>query len=122
MDSPRKLTLIVSGDRNWLDREKIRNVLTEFDPATTLIVEGGARGADSLARQEAEKMGFEVITVKAEWHKYGKAAGALRNLKMYETYKPDGILAFHSQIEESKGTKHMIGVAKKGGTPVRLTT
>ena len=115
------MVIIISGDRNWTDREKIRQVLTELDPATTLLVEGGARGADSLARQEARKLGFEVITVKADWYKYGKAAGAIRNQLMYDTYNPDGILAFHSNIEESKGTKHMISVAKKGGTPVRLT-
>jgi len=116
------LVLIVSGDRNWTDREKIRQVLTEFNPQTTLLVEGGARGADSLARQEGRKLGFEVITVKADWYKYGKAAGPIRNKVMYDTYKPDGILAFHSNIAESKGTKHMIELAEKGGTPVRLTT
>lgn len=117
-----ELVLIVSGDRNWTDREKIRKVLTEFNPQTTLLVEGGARGADRLARQEGRKLGFKVITVDADWHKYGKAAGAVRNRVMYNTYKPHGILAFHSNISESKGTKDMIEVAEKGGTPVRLTT
>ncbi len=116
-----KTTLIVSGSRYWTDREKIREVLTEFDPATTLIVEGGATGADTLAREEAQKLGFGVVTVHADWYKYGKAAGAVRNLMMLDIYKPDGILAFHPELKMSKGTKHMVRIANKRGIPVRLT-
>ena len=113
--------VLVTGGRGWSDREKIREVLTEFDPLTTLIVEGGCRGADDLAKQEAEKLGFKVLTVHADWYKYGKAAGVVRNKLMYETTHPNVVLAFHSDLKNSKGTKHMVEMAKKGGTPVRLT-
>lgn len=116
-----KFTVLLCGGRNWTDRDKIRNLLTGFDSATTLIVEGGCRGADTIGREEAEKLGFEVITMKAEWKKFGKGAGQIRNQMMYATYSPDMILAFHEDLNSSKGTKHMIEVAKRGGTPVRLT-
>lgn len=117
-----KLTIILCGGRDWGDRDKIRNVLMGFDSATTLIVEGGCRGADTIGREEAIKLGFVVITEMAEWHKYGKRAGRIRNQKMYDIYRPDLVLAFHHDLNHSKGTKHMITVAKKGGTPVRVTT
>ena len=117
-----KFTVLLCGGRNWADRDKVRNLLTGFDADTTLIVEGGCRGADTIGREEAEKLGIEVITEKAEWEKFGKAAGRIRNQMMYDTYHPDMILAFHEDLKSSKGTKHMIEVAVKGGTPFRLVT
>ena len=114
--------VLVTGDRKWSDKEKIRQVLTEYDPLITLIVEGGARGADTIAREVAEELGFDVFEVKAQWEKYGKAAGAVRNKLMYDKMHPDVVEAFHSNIGASKGTKHMVEYSKKGGTPVRVTT
>ena len=114
--------VLVTGDRNWTDREKIRQVLTEYDPLTTLIVEGGARGADTIAREIAEELGFDVLEVKAQWEKYGRAAGAVRNKLMYDKSHPTVVEAFHSNLGASKGTKHMVEYSKKGGTPVRVTT
>jgi 8-oxo-dGTP pyrophosphatase MutT (NUDIX family) len=114
--------VLVTGDRNWTDREKIRGVLTDYDPLTTLIVEGGARGADTIAREVAEELGFDVLEVKADWERYGRAAGPVRNKLMYDKSHPDVVEAFHGNIGASKGTKHMVEYSKKGGTPVRVTT
>ena len=122
MESNSNKVILITGDRNWTDREKIHKVLTEFDPATTILIEGGARGADRLGREEGEKLGFHVLTMKADWKRYGKAAGPIRNREMYNKGHPDLVLAFHSNLALSSGTKDMINVAIEGGTPFRLTT
>lgn len=41
---------------------------------------------------------------------------------MFDEHHPDLVLAFHKNIAESKGTKHMMEYAKKKGCPVRLVS
>jgi hypothetical protein len=36
--------------------------------------------------------------------------------------KPDLVLAFHADLAHSKGTKHMVGIARKAGIPVEIIT
>ena len=86
------------------------------------IVHGDCRGADKTVGEVAESLGFDVIAVPAAWEQYGKGSGPIRNMKMFDENKPFMVLAFHSDIENSKGTKHMIGYARKNGCPVRLVT
>jgi len=112
--------MIVCGDRNWTDFDIVRSYIEMarmmgFDS----IVEGEAEGADSMARDIGRVLGFEVISEFADWDAYHKAAGPIRNAKML-TYKPILCLAFHKNIQESKGTLNMITQARKAGVPVIL--
>lgn len=75
-----------------------------------------------MAGEMAQILGYTVIAVPAEWKKYGKRAGIMRNQKMFDEHHPDLVLAFHKNIAESKGTKHMMEYAKKKGCPVRLVS
>jgi hypothetical protein len=79
-----------------------------------LIIHGAAKGADTIAGNIANKLGFQVVSVPAEWEKYGRAAGPIRN-KIMLNMEPDLVLAFHSDIENSKGTKNMVEIARKKG-------
>lgn len=81
------------------------------------MLHGGARGADKLAGTVAAKLGFEVEEYEAEWNTYGKAAGALRNIKMIET-EPDLVIAFWDGA--SAGTKHTLSLARKAGIPTKV--
>jgi len=101
--------LLVCGDRNWTDRMLIRGFLEVYNPS--LVIEGEAYGADTIAREEAEDLGIPVMKVFAEWDKYGKGAGHIRNGKMLDG-EPDLVLAFHSKIEESKGTANCLSQAE----------
>jgi hypothetical protein len=47
-----------------------------------VIISGGAKGADSLGERYAQERGLEVKVFRADWDKYGKRAGILRNTKM----------------------------------------
>ena len=78
------------------------------------IIQGGAKGADSLAKRWAEHRNVPCITFAAEWARYGISAGTIRNAKMLEESKPDLVVAFKGKA----GTKDMISRAIKKGVPV----
>lgn len=114
----------ITGDRNWTDRSVIekalRVVMTETGHAP-VVVHGAARGADSLSGEVAEELGCTVEVYPADWLKYGKAAGPIRNKQMLDT-GPDVVLAFHDDLENSKGTRHCVTEAEKRGLEVRKYT
>lgn len=106
--------ILICGDRNWTDEDGIHRVMEMFarihKDVKLVIIEGGASGADSLAKKVAKKFNLEVIEERADWKRYGKAAGPIRNKKMLK-YKPDMVVAFHDNLKESKGTKNMLKLA-----------
>ena len=105
--------LLICGDRNWSDGNAIREVIKSFNP--TIIIEGEAKGADTLARLSANAMGIETLKFPADWQKYGRAAGPIRNSQMLKEGNPDVVVGFHYKIDESKGTRDMLTRAKKAG-------
>ena len=107
--------VVVCGSREWADAAPIRAHLYELQPS--IVIEGGALGADRLARIEAQGLGIHVATVAAQWERYRKAAGPRRNLAMIDL-RPDRVLAFW--VGGSPGTKHMIDLAKKAGVAVEV--
>lgn len=106
-----KMKVLVCGARDYKNYKKIETFLKDL-PKDTIIIHGGCEGADNMAGEIAYKLNFKVLVFKAEWNKYGKAAGPIRNQKMIEQ-KPDLVIAFHDCIEKSKGTKDMISKAEK---------
>jgi hypothetical protein len=101
-------TILVCGDRNWTGSECMEKVLTKYwNKGYDTIIEGGAKGADLMAKEIGEKIGYKIIEVKAEWNTFGKSAGPIRNKKMLNM-DPDLIIAFHEQIRFSKGTKNLL--------------
>jgi hypothetical protein len=56
----------------------------------------------------------------ANWEKHGLAAGPIRNRQMLTEGKPDLVIAFHENIEKSKGTKNMLELAKQAGVATYL--
>src|SRR5262245_29065593 len=115
----RPLRVLVSGSREWDDPDPIRREL-EILPRGTIIIHGNARGADRLAHQVAEELGLEIRPCPAEWEKYGKAAGIIRNRQMLQEDQPDLVLAFHPAIDQARGTKHMVEIACEAGVPVKV--
>lgn len=68
------------------------------------VVCGEARGPDTIGKEWAIKNQIPVISFPAEWNKYGKRAGMLRNEQMGDY--ADVLFAFWNGT--SRGTKHMI--------------
>ena len=112
------MRLLICGNRNWTDAGMIASVLHELQP--DIVIEGEARGADRLARIEAEKLGIGVLKFLADWNKYHRAAGPIRNAQMLKEGQPDMVVAFHDDLNSSKGTKNMVAIARKAGIPVRV--
>jgi len=113
------LRVLVTGARTWTDVEVVRRELSAF-PNTTMIIHGGATGADSLAGQVAGELGMTVLACPAEGKKFGKGAGLIRNRQMLADYQPDVVIAFHPCLEQARGTRHMVQIARKKGVPVRV--
>ena len=108
-------TAIICGSRGWTDRKTIRRELeTLVAVGYRTIIEGEARGADTLAREEALKLKMQVIAMPAKWNLYGKKAGIVRNEEMLKK-KPDLVLAFSLG---TPGTAHMMTIAARAKIPV----
>ncbi len=112
------MKVLVCGCRHWQWFEIIYGRLAKL-PSDTIIIEGGASGADRQARGAALDIGLEVVEFPAAWKKHGKAAGPIRNIKMLDA-KPHLVIAFHDDLENSKGTKHLVGEARKRGIEVEI--
>lgn len=114
------MKVLVCGNRNWTNKDQMRIVLKTIH-GLELIIEGGAKGADRLAGEIALELGVPVRELPANWGKYGRAAGPVRNKQMLNE-KPDLVLAFHDNIAESRGTRSMLELARDAGVPTRLCT
>lgn len=110
--------VLFCGDREWTDKELIHNVLVSFLRLPEVLIEGECRGADVLSREVAEAEGIPVLPFPAEWSRYDRAAGPIRNQKMLDEGKPSLVVAFHDDLGRSKGTKRMISQALKAGIKV----
>ena len=114
------MKVLVCGSRDWLDIEPIRKELSAL-PKDSIIIHGAARGADTLADQVAVELGLKVKVFPASWHRYGRAAGPIRNQKMLEEH-PDLVLAFCHDLTKSKGTADMIRRARLAKVKVKVVS
>src|SRR6185295_126387 len=118
----RPMKILICGDRNWTNKYLIMITLADLPiQSTDVIIHGNARGADRLGAECALELKLAVVSISADWKQYGRAAGPIRNKKMLDE-KPDLVLAFHNNIESSKGTKNCINEAKRRGITVKLIT
>lgn len=108
--------VLVCGGRDFTDQAFLNTILDLYHAKCKfeLVIEGGAKGADSLARTWAimNKIGYSEF--KADWDSFGRAAGSIRNRLMLEESKPDLVLAFPGH----SGTANMINQARLKKTPV----
>lgn len=117
------MKILMCGDRNYKDEDKVRAV---FKSLLMLynnfeIVQGGASGADFLANKIAKEMNITVKEYQAQWTKYGRAAGPLRNdLMLSDNPDIELVIAFHKNIANSKGTKSMVEKAIHKGIKVEI--
>lgn len=113
----KELRIIVAGSRTFNDyallEDRLNFFLSECKP---VIVCGEAKGADSLGRKYAEEHNIAIASYPADWNKYGKRAGYLRNEEM--AVNADGAVVFWDG--KSSGSKHMIETMKALGKPVKV--
>jgi len=110
------LRIIVCGGREFADQALLFGVLDmvgEADPIET-IIQGGANGADHLARMWCATRYCRCENFPANWHKHGRAAGPIRNRQMIEEGRPNLVIAFPG----GRGTADMVRQARTSSVEV----
>lgn len=136
------MRILVTGDRNWRNSPRIRDVLRELvwefqdDDGCYLdftLIEGEAMGADIISRvivaleiADGYEFGSDprwvaIEDYPADWNTHHRAAGPIRNQQMLDS-GVDFVVGFHNDIENSRGTKDMLQKCKRAGIPGRLFT
>jgi len=101
----------IVGSRTFNDYDALRESIDSLNIHIDEIISGGAKGADSLAERYARENEIAITIFPAEWKKYGRAAGMIRNRDIIKS--ADVVIAFWDG--ESKGTKNSIDLAEKHG-------
>lgn len=87
-----------------------------------IIVHGGcSTGGDKLADIYAKEKGYKIKVFPANWSKYGKRAGYIRNEEMHKyisSFENRGVLAWWDG--QSKGTQHSFELSKKYNNRIRV--
>lgn len=114
------MKVIVAGSRGFNDYELLKKVcdkmLSNVNKSEIEIVSGAALGADTLGERYAIERGYKLRRFHADWGKYNRGAGFIRNKEMGEY--ADALIAFWDN--SSKGTKNMIDIAKKRGLKIKI--
>lgn len=121
------MRILITGSRNWTDRQALEDAIFEaiaehyaeqgaVDHKDITIVHGAAPGADELAGGVADDWGFVNEPHPADWKKYGKAAGPVRNQEMADL-DADVCLAFPDA--DSRGTLDCMARCTVTGIDVR---
>lgn len=110
--------VLVCGSRTYKDEQTIFKDLDDLYEATEgvrvefVVIEGCAPGADSIAGDWAVQMadkGVLHMMFPAQWDRYGKAAGPIRNGEMLREGQPNVVLAYTDKpLAESRGTADMV--------------
>jgi hypothetical protein len=110
-----------------------------------VFIQGGARGADSIAKRYADRLAeahanVTSLTFPAKWYEHDRegltrvpcrcdpslemcrAAGPRRNRQMLDEGRPQAVYAFHDHLENSKGTRDMVTAADEAGVPVYVVS
>ena len=114
------MKVLVCGGRDYNDYDVLKCVMEKvmdcYSAEVKVVISGLAKGGDKLGERWAEENDIEVEGYRAEWNKYGKRAGWLRNVRMADEGRPNVIVA----LPGGRGTKMMIdiGVDRKIDTIV----
>lgn len=108
------MRILVCGGRDFTNQSIFNQAMEDLLGKVTVIIHGAARGADTLADNWAKEHGLTVEAYPADWDKYGKRAGFIRNSQMLKEGKPDRVIAFPG----GKGTEMMINLAHAAKVPV----
>lgn len=120
LDEKRKL--LVCGSRTITDKEWVFSQIEQYwywnlaCYKYPVMIEGEAKGVDSIAKEYAIVSEWEIESYAADWKKYGKSAGFIRNEIMVKACDECLILWDGT----SKGTANDIDLCKKYNKPYKV--
>ena len=115
------MCVLVTGGRAYANRKKVFDTLDELRP--DILIEGGAAGADALARAWATDHGAQSVMVPANWNKLGRAAGPARNVMMVamlKAFEKAGWKCAAVAFPGGRGTAHCTTNAQENGFDVQV--
>ena len=122
-----KKSIMIVGTRTYEDYKAFKSKVDEWlnynvnlNEDIIEIVSGGARGVDSLAERLANEENFLLKIFPADWNKYGKSAGPIRNRQMVEYIKEKDGTCLIFWDGQSKGTKNDIDLCKEYGVRYKI--
>jgi hypothetical protein len=119
-----------------IDTNLLFDTMDAFDEVWGIktVIHGKAPGADSEGGEWALFRGKRPEAYPALWSQHDsydrkcwckdktlpkcRGAGPIRNIEMLERGQPNFVVAFHRNLPASRGTKHMVSIARKAGLPV----
>ena len=114
--------VLITGSRDWDDTDEILWALRQAAEdlgGPFVLVHGGARGADSIAGEMQLLQGWPVEVHEADWSRWGKRAGYVRNAEMVRL-GADLCLAFIKA--QSRGATMCAQLAQSAGIETRRWT
>lgn len=113
--------VVIAGSRGFSNYKLLKETCDKYlrekkKTHNVVVISGHARGADSLGEKYASDEDLDLEIYPADWKKYGKSAGFMRNEQMADI--ADAVIAFWNG--ESHGTKHMIDIAEEKGLNVKV--
>ena len=111
-----KLKTIVAGSRSISDYSIVEQAIEASGFSILEIVSGESIGVDKQGEIWAKKNNIPIVRFPAKWNQHGNKAGYLRNVEMAEY--ADALIAIWEA--ESRGTRHMIQIAKNHNLKIFL--
>ena len=109
--------VIIAGCRTYRNYEQLKAALNQvLTNGVEEIVSGGAKGTDQLGERYAREHQIPLKRFPANWQKYDKLAGPIRNREM-ASYADAAIIFWDGK---SKGTRDMIRAARAAGLSIRV--
>ena len=114
------MRIVVGGCRDFgqyeLIERHLNHILQQYDHSNITFLSGHCSGVDMLAERYAVLHGIPFEQYPADWKRYGRAAGPIRNEQMVK--KADCVIAFWDG--KSRGTKNLIHLAKNHGKDLHI--
>jgi hypothetical protein len=111
------MRLLVCGGRAYPHRDRVFEVLDALhaEMPVSVLINGGADGADRYAREWAQERNVPISLFEAQWKRFGPSAGPRRNTVMLYEGRPELVVAFPG----GRGTRDMTTKATVAGIPIR---
>lgn len=106
----KKLAIVGSRDCSYID------ITPHLPFVPDIIVSGGAKGADTFAKEYAIKNNIPIVEYLPQYDKYGRQAPIMRNIQIVDNC--DFLLAFWNGT--SRGTKFTVDYANKRKIPYKV--
>lgn len=114
------MKLLITGSRKITNYETVKQAIQELETREgqkiTMLLHGGAKGADTLAENWAQENGIKTHVIKPNYEKHGKAAPLIRNIELVKL--ADKTLALYATETRTGGTAHTAVQTMKAEKPL----